>query len=328
MMGDNILEVQDLKTYFPIYKGMLKKKVGEIKAVDGISISVPRGKTVAIVGESGSGKTSLVKTIMKFYDPTAGSMKFDGQDITQVDSKALKLLREQMQIVHQDPSSSLNPSKTIKHILEEPLIIHKMGNKAERLARVKELIRIVELPEEFLYRYPHSLSGGQKQRIGIARALALNPKFICLDEPTSALDVSVQAKIIALLKQLQERFQLTYLFITHDLSLVRNFADYVGVMYLGSLVEFGETEKLYTKPRNPYTISLLSSIPVVSEQEQSMLPSKIPLNGEIPSPGNMPQGCKFHTRCPFKQDICLTPVELTQTEEGSLVRCHLVDQIH
>jgi oligopeptide transport system ATP-binding protein len=325
MQDDIILEVKNLKEYFPIYKGLFKRKVGEVKAVDDISLSVPRGKTVAIVGESGSGKTTLAKTIMRFYDPTDGSINFNGRDITRISDIELKKLRIEMQMVYQDPSSSLNPRKRIAAILEEPLIIHGIGDSASRQKRIKELIEIVELPQEFLYRYPHSLSGGQKQRIGIARALALNPKFICLDEPTSALDVSVQAKIVALLKKLQQTHNLTYLFITHDLGLVRNFADVVGVMYLGSLVEYADVKTLFSKPLNPYTQSLLSSIPVVSDDEQSMLPFKIPLKGDIPSPINMPVGCKFHTRCPYMKDICLTVPPLAVKENGALVRCHLVE---
>jgi oligopeptide/dipeptide ABC transporter ATP-binding protein len=325
-MGNYILEAKNIKQYFPIYKGLLKRKVGEVRAVDDITISVPKGKTMAIVGESGSGKTTLAKTIMRFIEPTEGTILFDGRDITNSSDKEVKKMRQDMQMVHQDPSSSLNPRKRIKDILEEPLIIHNIGDRKYRHDRVRELINIVELPEDYLYRFPHSLSGGQKQRIGIARALALNPKFIVLDEPTSALDVSVQAKIITLLKRLQKEFNLTYFFITHDLSLVRNIADTVGVMYLGSIVEYSDVETLYTNPRNPYTQSLLSSIPVVSEDEQSMLPEKIPLKGEIPSPSNMPSGCKFHTRCPFKEDICLTPPDLFETEDGAFVRCHLINK--
>lgn len=325
MQEDLILEVTNLKKYFPIFKGLLKKKVGEVRAVDHITLSVPKGKTVAIVGESGSGKTTLAKTIMRFYDPTEGTIKFKGRDITSISESELKRLRKEIQMVHQDPSSSLNPRKRIIDILEEPLKIHGIMNRNARLKRVQELINVVELPQEFLYRYPHSLSGGQKQRIGIARALALNPSFILLDEPTSALDVSVQAKIVSLLKKLQQRYDLTFLFITHDLGLVRNFADTVGVMYLGSIVEYSDVKTLFTNPQNPYTQSLLSSMPVVSEEEQSMLPIKIPLHGDIPSPTNMPVGCKFHTRCPFKQDICLTPPPLTVAENGALVSCHFVD---
>ncbi|WP_066248341.1 ABC transporter ATP-binding protein [Neobacillus drentensis] len=327
-MDNYILQVENLKKYFPIKKGFFKKKVGDVKAVDEISLKLERGKTLAIVGESGSGKTTLAKSIMRFYDLTEGKILFDGKDITTINEQKLKKLKQDMQMVHQDPTTSLNPRKKIKDILEAPLLIHNMGDAASRLKRVKELINIVELPEEFLYRYPHSLSGGQKQRIGIARALALNPKFIVLDEPTSALDVSVQAKIITLLKDLQKKFNLTYLFITHDLSLVRNFADDVGVMYLGSIVEYSDVETLYTHPQNPYTQSLLSSIPVVSDDEQSMLPKKIPLTGEIPSPSNMPTGCKFHTRCPFAEDICLTSPALLETEYGSFTRCHLVEKIN
>ncbi|MEH7248091.1 ABC transporter ATP-binding protein [Neobacillus niacini] len=325
-MENYILQVEDLKKYFPIKKGFFKKKVGDVKAVDDISLKLETGKTLAIVGESGSGKTTLAKSIMRFYELTEGKVVFDGKDITTLNEQKLKKLKQDMQMVHQDPTTSLNPRKKIKDILEAPLLIHHIGDAAARLKRVKELIKIVELPEDFLYRYPHSLSGGQKQRIGIARALALNPKFIVLDEPTSALDVSVQAKIITLLKDLQRKFNLTYLFITHDLSLVRNFADEVAVMYLGSVVEYSDVETLYTHPQNPYTQSLLSSIPVVSEDEQSMLPNKIPLNGEIPSPSNMPTGCKFRTRCPFATDICLTPPALLETKFGSYTRCHLVEK--
>jgi oligopeptide transport system ATP-binding protein len=327
-MENYILQVENLKKYFPIHKGFFKKKVGDVKAVDDISLNIKAGSTLAIVGESGSGKTTLAKAIMRFYSLTEGNVIFDGKDISNISEQQLKKLKQDMQMVHQDPSSSLNPRKKIKDILEEPLIIHNIGNKSSRQQRVEELLEIVELPKDFLYRYPHSLSGGQKQRIGIARALALNPKFIVLDEPTSALDVSVQAKIIALLKKLQEQFNLTYFFITHDLSLVRNFADQVGVMYLGSIVEYGDVKTLYSKPQNPYTQSLLSSIPVVSDDEQSMVPKKIPLKGEIPSPSNMPQGCKFHTRCPYKEDICLTTPDLLKTEHGSLTRCHLVEKIN
>lgn len=327
-MENYILKVSNLKKYFPIRKGFLKKKVGDVKAVDDITLDVKIGCTLAIVGESGSGKTTLAKTIMRFYEVTEGEVVFNGKDISHIKQDALKKLKQDMQMVHQDPTSSLNPRKKIKDIIEEPLIIHNIGDADSRIKRVKELLDVVELPEDYLYRYPHSLSGGQKQRIGIARALALNPKFIVLDEPTSALDVSVQAKIIALLKRLQKEFNLTYFFITHDLSLVRNFADKVGVMYLGSIVEYGDVETLFTKPQNPYTQSLLSSIPVVSDDEHSMLPRKIPLKGEIPSPSNMPGGCKFHTRCPFKEDICLTTPELLKTKAGSYTRCHLVEEIN
>lgn len=326
-MENYILQVENLKKYFSINKGFFKKKVGDVKAVDDITLNVEEGSTLAVVGESGSGKTTLAKTIMRFYDLTEGKIVFDGKDISHIKHDPLKKLKQDMQMVHQDPSSSLNPRKKIIDILEAPLIIHKIGSAESRLNRVKELLEIVELPEDFLYRYPHSLSGGQKQRIGIARALALNPKFIVLDEPTSALDVSVQAKIIALLKRLQKEFNLTYFFITHDLSLVRNFADKVAVMYLGSIIEYSDVETLFTKPQNPYTQSLLSSIPVVSDDEYSMVPKKIPLKGEIPSPSNMPSGCKFHTRCPYKKDICLTLPELLKTDVGSYTRCHLLEEI-
>ncbi|MFC5591528.1 ABC transporter ATP-binding protein [Sporosarcina soli] len=326
-MSNNILEINGLKKYFPINKGFFKKKVGDVKAVDDISLVLERGTTLAIVGESGSGKTTFAKTIMRFYAPTEGTINFDERDITAIDQKELKILRQQMQMVHQDPSTSLNPRKKIRDILEAPLLIHKIGNKQQREARIRELINLVELPEEFLDRNPHSLSGGQKQRIGIARALALNPKLVVLDEPTSALDVSVQAKIITLLRDLQKKLNLTYIFITHDLSLVRNFADQVAVMYLGSVVEYSDVETLYNHPLNPYTQSLLSSIPVVNENESKRLPNKIPLDGEIPSPTNMPEGCKFHTRCPYATEECKQRPELKITKYGSKVSCHFAEEI-
>lgn len=327
MAEDTILEINNLKKYFPITKGFFKAKVGDVKAVDDITLSLKRGSTLAVVGESGSGKTTFAKSIMRFYDITEGSVVFDGRDITNITAAELKKLKQEMQMVHQDPSTSLNPRKKIKDILEAPLKIHHIGDAKSREARVKELIKLVELPEEFLNRYPHSLSGGQKQRIGIARALALNPKLLLLDEPTSALDVSVQAKIITLLRNLQEQLNLTYLFITHDLSLVRNFADHVAVMYLGSVVEYSDVETLYTHPQNPYTQSLLSSIPVVNESEQSMLPHKIPLDGEIPSPTKMPSGCKFHTRCPYATEKCLERPQLLKTKYNTYTSCHYAEEI-
>ncbi|MEI3613578.1 ABC transporter ATP-binding protein [Pseudogracilibacillus sp. SO30301A] len=326
-MSEKILEVNGLKTYFPIYKGILKRKVGEVKAVDDISLTVKEGETVAVVGESGSGKTTLAKTVMKFIEQTDGEVFFEGTNIKDINGSKLKELRKDMQMVHQDPSSSLNPRKRIRQILLEPLIIHKIGTPKEREERVRELINIVELPEEFLERYPHSLSGGQKQRIGIARALALEPKFILLDEPTSALDVSVQARIIKLLKKLQKEFNLTYFFITHDLSLVRNIADRVLVMYLGTVMEQGDVETLYSNPQHPYTQSLFSSIPVVEEKEREMLPIKIPLKGEIPSPSNVPTGCKFRTRCPFAEDKCKERPHLEQKENGIYASCHFTKEI-
>lgn len=326
-MSEKILEVNSLKTYFPIHKGILKRKVGEVKAVDNISLTIQEGETVAVVGESGSGKTTLAKTIMKFINSTEGEVYFEGRNMKDIKGRALKDLRKDMQMVHQDPSSSLNPRKRIRQILLEPLVIHNVGTPKEREEKVRELIKIVELPEEFLERYPHSLSGGQKQRIGIARALALEPKFILLDEPTSALDVSVQARIIKLLKKLQKQFNLTYFFITHDLSLVRNIADRVLVMYLGTVMEKGEVEALYANPQHPYTQSLFSSIPVVDEKEREMLPMKIPLKGEVPSPSNVPTGCKFRTRCPFAVDKCKELPSLEKQENGVFASCHFTEDI-
>lgn len=272
-MQDSILEVAHLKKYYPIHKGFFNKQVSEVKAVDDISLTVERGTTMAIVGESGSGKSTLAKTIMKFESITEGEIRFNGKNIAEISENGMKQYRENIQMVHQDPSSSLNPRKTIGQIIEEPLIVHRYGSKRERAERVKELMDIVGLPVNFVKRYPHTLSGGQKQRVGIARAISLNSTFIILDEPTSALDVSVQAKIIALLEDIQAKFNLTYFFITHDLALVRNFASKVVVMQKGKIMEHGDVETIFGRPQHPYTKKLLKSIPVVGPEEQAYIDS-------------------------------------------------------
>jgi len=310
--------------YFPITSGLFKKKVGDVKAVDDVSFSIVKGETFGLVGESGSGKTTIGKTIIRIYNPTAGKILFDGEDIAHLSEKELKPLRRQMQMVFQDPTSSLNPRKRIRDIIMEPLIAHNVGTTSEKRKRMQELLDLVRLAPDFQYRYPFMLSGGEKQRIGIARALALNPKFLVLDEPTAALDVSVQAKIISFLSQLQKEWNLTYLFITHDLSLMRNIATRVGVMYLGSLVEVASTKELYENPFHPYTKALLSAIPVISDEEETMKPQKIPLEGEIPSPVNAPSGCTFHPRCRERIEKCpLAKPELTEPATGHFVRCFL-----
>lgn len=324
-MTESLVEVRNLKKYFPITAGILRRKVGDVKAVDGVSFNIRTGETFALVGESGSGKTTTGKTILRLYRPTDGKIIFDGEEISQLKDRQLKKFRRVMQMVYQDPISSLNPRKRVKDILLEPLIIHKIGTPSERYSAVKKILEIVQLGEDYLYRYPHELSGGEKQRVAIGRALILNPKFIVLDEPTSSLDVSVQAKIIHFIKELQKKFKLTYLFISHNLSLVKNISNYVGVMYLGKLIEMGPTNELYRKPLHPYTQALLSAIPVVSDEEEKMKPRKTPIKGEIPNPANPPPGCRFQTRCPFKKEICekVTP-EMIEVRKTYFVSCHLI----
>jgi len=324
-LRDDLIEVKELKKYFPITTGILRKKIGDVKAVDGVSFSIRTGETFALVGESGSGKTTTGKTILRLYRPTSGKIIFDGEEISRMKEKQLKKFRKMMQMVYQDPISSLNPRKRVKDILLDPLIIHKIGTPSERYDAVKRMLEIVQLGEDYLYRYPYELSGGEKQRVAIGRVLILNPKFIVLDEPTSSLDVSVQAKIIHFLKELQKKFKLTYLFISHNLSLVRNISNYVGVMYLGKLVEAGSTNELYKRPLHPYTQALLSAIPVVSEEEEKMKIRKVPIKGEIPNPANPPPGCPFQTRCPVKMEICekVAP-NMLEIRKAYFVSCHLI----
>ena len=319
-----LLQVKQLKKYFPITAGFLGRQVGQVKAVDDVSFTVPEGQTSALVGESGSGKTTVGKTVIRLIRPTAGDILFKGTNISALRERELKSWRRQMQIVFQDPSSSLNPRRRVADIVATPLEVHGIGTRRERLARVRELFDLVELPEKYLYSYPHALSGGQKQRVAIARALALHPRFVVLDEPTSALDVSVQAKILALLSRLQQELGLTYLLISHDLSVVKNFSDYIAVMYLGRIMEMASTETLFARPLHPYTRALLSAIPVVSEEELEVIPEHITLEGEIPSPVNVPSGCVFHTRCYTVRDICQVELpSLVEVESDHQVRCHL-----
>ena len=319
-----LLRIEELKKYFPITAGFLGRQVGQIKAVDDVSFAVPEGQTYALVGESGSGKTTVGKTVSRLIRPTGGDILFDGTNISSLDEGELKEWRREMQMVFQDPAASLNPRRRVAHIVATPLEVHGIGSRQERLTRVRELMGLVELPEKYLYSYPHALSGGQKQRVAIARALALNPRFVVLDEPTSALDVSVQAKILALLARLQQELKLTYLLISHDLSVVKNFSDHIAVMYLGKIMESAATPKLFEDPLHPYTRSLLSAIPVIVDEELELIPERISLEGDIPSPANAPSGCVFHTRCYACMEICKeeapSPVEVT---EGHHVWCHL-----
>jgi oligopeptide transport system ATP-binding protein len=320
-----LLRVEQLKKYFPITAGVLSRQVGQVKAVDDVSFTVPEGQTSALVGESGSGKTTVGKAVIRLIRPTAGDILFNDTNIAALRERELKSWRRQMQMVFQDPSSSLNPRRRVADIVATPLEVHGIGTRRERLARVRELLDLVELPEKYLYSYPHALSGGQKQRVAIARALALHPRFVVLDEPTSALDVSVQAKILALLARLQQELGLTYLLISHDLSVVKNFSDYIAVMYLGQIMEMAPTEKLFARPLHPYTRALLSAIPVVSEEELQVIPEHITLEGEIPSSADVPSGCAFHTRCYAIRDTCQVELlpPLVEVESDHQVRCHL-----
>ena len=317
-MADTILAVDKLKKYFPT-------KRGTVKAVDKISFSVATGETIGLVGESGSGKTTTAQCIIGIYPPTDGEILFKGQTISEAFSKRSKALKRDIRIVFQDPGSSLNPKRSIKQILSVPLSVHRMTTNKDHLMMIKNLLDMVELPaDEYMYKYPQAIGGGEKQMVAIARALATNPSMVLLDEPTSALDVSVQGKIINLLIRLRKELDLTYLFITHDLSLMRNVASRVAIMYLGKLCEIAPTVEFFQNPTHPYTKMLLSSIPVVSVEEKALKPTKITSRGEIPSPVNVPPGCSFHSRCPEKMDIC-TQIDPTmvEIEEDHVTRCHL-----
>ena len=317
-MADTILAVDKLKKYFPT-------KRGTVKAVDNISFSVTTGETIGLVGESGSGKTTTAQCIIGIYPPTDGEILFKGQTISEAFSKRSKALKRDIRIVFQDPGSSLNPKRSIKQILSVPLNVHRMTTNKDHLMMIKNLLDMVELPaDEYMYKYPQAIGGGEKQMVAIARALATNPSMVLLDEPTSALDVSVQGKIINLLIRLRKELDLTYLFITHDLSLMRNVASRVAIMYLGKLCEIAPTVEFFQNPTHPYTKMLLSSIPVVSVEEKALKPTKIASRGEIPSPVNVPPGCSFHLRCPEKMEICTQadPV-MVGIGEGHVTRCHL-----
>lgn len=321
MHDDSFLTVRDLMMHFPVSTGgWFGRAAAFVKAVDGVSLSVQKGETFGLVGESGCGKTTLGRCVLRLLDPTSGQIKFDGLDILDCGPKEMRKLRQRMQIIFQDPYSSLDPRNTINQIIGEPIKVHKLLNGKERQERLKQLMELVGLRPEHLHRYPHEFSGGQRQRICIARTLSLNPELIIADEPVSALDVSIQAQILNLMVELQEKFGLTYIFISHDLSVVRHIADRVAVMYLGRLVESAPTGELFEHPTHPYTRALLSAVPVANPKR---IGAEIILEGDIPSPLDPPAGCSFHPRCQYKQPVCTEKKpELRSMADGHMTACH------
>jgi oligopeptide transport system ATP-binding protein len=321
---ETLLEVRNLVMHFPLTQGIIfQRRVGAVQAVDGISFTVRRGETLGLVGESGCGKSTTGRAILQLYKPTAGEVLFNGTDLTKLSAGDMRRQRKFLQMIFQDPYASLNPRMTVGSIIAEPMQIHNLVPKAERLQRVQELLETVGLNPYFANRYPHEFSGGQRQRIGIARALAANPQFIVADEPVSALDVSIQAQIINLLEDLQDRFDLTFLFIAHDLSVVRHISDRVAVMYLGKIVELASRDELYREPLHPYTKALLSAVPIPDPKVEKKR-ERIILTGDVPSPINPPSGCHFHTRCPYVMEVCKR-VEPRFADAGTrhYVACHL-----
>lgn len=323
MIKDNshLLIVENLKTYFPVKKGLFRKTVGHVKAVDGVSFSIGKGQTLGLVGESGCGKTTTGRTLLRLIPATGGKVVFEDEDVFDQSPRQMRQLRRHMQIIFQDPYGSLNPRMTIGHIIGESLTVHKIAKGKDRIDRVKQLLDKVGLSANYYNRYPHEFSGGQRQRIGIARALALNPSLIICDEPVSALDVSIQSQIVNLLQDLQDEFQLTYLFIAHDLSVVEHISDFVAVMYLGKIVEYASSEQLYENPKHPYTQSLMSAIP---QPDPARKREYIPLRGEVPSPSNPPSGCPFHPRCSQAIDRCkaeLPPLETKDNNPDHVAAC-------
>jgi oligopeptide transport system ATP-binding protein len=332
--GDRILlSVTDLRMYFPVTEGLIfERHIGDVHAVDDVSFELPRGQTLGLVGESGCGKSTTGRTILRLYRPTAGRIVFDGVDITRLGGEALRQTRRRMQMIFQDPYASLNPRMTVGGIVGEPLSVHKIGTPAERRERVAELLDVVGLNPNFLNRYPHEFSGGQRQRIGVARAIAVNPELIIADEPISALDVSIQAQIINLMERLQDEFSLTYLFIAHDLSVVRHVSNRIAVMYLGRIVELASSDDLYAHPLHPYSVALLSAVPIPDPVIEARR-RRIILKGDVPSPVNPPSGCRFHTRCWLRDRLgnperCMTEDPALRTmAAGHQVACHFAEEV-
>ncbi|HEY7935526.1 MAG TPA: ABC transporter ATP-binding protein [Candidatus Limnocylindrales bacterium] len=328
-----LLSVSDLRMYFPVTEGLVfERHIGDVHAVDDVSFDLPRGETLGLVGESGCGKSTTGRTILRLYKPTAGKILFDGVDVTTLKGEALRKTRRRMQMIFQDPYASLNPRMTVGGIVSEPLTVHEIGTPAERRERVAELLDVVGLNPNFLNRYPHEFSGGQRQRIGVARAIAVNPELIVADEPISALDVSIQAQIINLMERLQDEFSLTYLFIAHDLSVVRHVSNRIAVMYLGRIVELASSDDLYAHPLHPYSVALLSAVPIPDPVIESRR-RRIILKGDVPSPVNPPSGCRFHTRCWLRERLgnperCTTEDPALRTlATGHEVACHFAEAV-
>jgi oligopeptide/dipeptide ABC transporter ATP-binding protein len=326
---NTLVDVRDLKMHFPLTRGVvLQRVVGYVRAVDGISFSIERGQTLGLVGESGSGKTTIGRTMVRLYKPTSGQVLFKDQDLAKLEGEALRQMRRRVQMVFQDPFASLNPRFTIGSLIAEPMHIYGVASKDEIRERTLELLRVVGLRSEYVDRYPHEFSGGQRQRIAVARALSINPEFVIADEPVSALDVSVRAQVLNLLQRLQKQFNLTYLFISHDLSVVRHVADRIAVMYLGKIVELADRDELYAAPKHPYTKALLSAIPIPDPQIEKRR-QRIILSGDLPSPINIPSGCRFHTRCPMAQQICREVEPAFERKEGRehYAACHFSESV-
>src|SRR5258708_7331952 len=324
-----LLDVRDLKMYFPRATGsVLQRVVGYVRAVDGISFTIERGQTLGLVGESGSGKTTIGRTIVRLYKPTAGQMWFDNVDLAVLKGEQLRQVRQRVQMIFQDPYASLNPRFTIGSLIAEPMYIYKVASRAEIRDRTAELLRVVGLRAEYIDRYPHEFSGGQRQRIAGARAPAINPEFVVADEPVSALDVSIRAQVLNLLQNLQRQFSLTYLFVSHDLSVVRHVADRIAVMYLGKIVELSDRDELYAAPKHPYTKALLSAVPIPDPQIEKRR-QRIILSGDLPSPIHIPAGCRFHTRCPMAQNICREIEPVFEAKEGRehYAACHFSERV-
>ena len=319
-MSEPLVVVENLRTHFPIRRGLLRRQVGAVRAVDGVSFTIGRGRTLGLVGESGCGKTTVGRSLLRLVEPTGGTVRFAGRDVRATDGAALRALRRRMQVVFQDPYGSLNPRMTVRAILEEGLVIHRLGTPAQRLERMAQALERTGLARAALERYPHEFSGGQRQRIAIARALVLEPEFLVLDEPISALDVSIQAQVVNLLVGLREQLGLTYLFISHDLSVVEYVSDDVAVMYLGRIVEHAPVEKLCRQPLHPYTHALFSAVPAI---EPARRRRRIVLAGDVPSPARPPAGCRFHPRCPLAEPECLAVDPPATTLDGQLVHCHV-----
>src|SRR3989454_2512874 len=327
--SQTLVDVRDLKMHFPLTQGIIVQRViGYVRAVDGVSFSIERGQSMGLVGESGSGKTTIGRTIVRRYKPSAGQIMFGDKDMAPMGGEELRQLRRRVQMIFQDPFASLNPRFTIGSLIAEPMHIYRIGSNKEINERTVELLRVVGLRPEYIDRYPHEFSGGQRQRIAVARALSINPEFVIADEPVSALDVSVRAQVLNLLQRLQQQFNLTYLFVSHDLSVVRHVADRIAVMYLGKIVELADRDELYASPKHPYTQALLSAIPIPDPKIEKRR-RRIILSGDLPSPINIPSGCRFHTRCPMAQQICREVEPPFEAKEGHehYAACHFSESV-